>query len=150
MMGSLATEEIEAVLSKEVLGRIGCIADERPYIVPVAYVYDGEFDDVYIHSAEGMKLEAMRANPEVCFEVEQICDMANWRTVIARAHFEELWKDDEEERAIGLLASRLAPLDVSESANVPRREDAHRQHGITRPVLYRLHLIEKTGRYERT
>ena len=51
----------------------------------------------------------MRANPFVCFEVEQIDDLANWRSVIARGVFEELaGKDDQ--RALQLLVNRLMPL----------------------------------------
>jgi nitroimidazol reductase NimA-like FMN-containing flavoprotein (pyridoxamine 5'-phosphate oxidase superfamily) len=149
MLGSLTPEEIEDVLSREVLGRVACIVSERPYVVPVTYVYDAEFSHAYVHSSDGTKVGAMRANPNVCFEVEQVRDMANWRTVVCQARFEELWKDDQE-RAMDLLASRFAPLQVSETARPARREEAHRQHGLTRSVLYRLHLLEKSGRFERT
>ncbi len=149
MIGSLTASEIEDVLGAEVLGRVACIVDGRPYIVPVTYVYEGEFGCAYVHSGEGAKVQAMRANPEVCFEVEQVRDMANWRTVVARARFEEIWKD-KEGRAMDLLAARLTPMQTSETAVRTRREDAQRQHGAVRPVLYRLHLLEKSGRYERT
>jgi hypothetical protein len=147
MIGELNPEEIEDVLKGQVLGRVACIAGGRPYIVPVSYIYDGEF--VYVHSAEGTKVRAMRDNPDVCFEVEQVRDMANWRTVVAQGRFEELWRDDEE-RAMGLLAARFAPLLVSESGRPLPREEAHRQHGVRRPVLYRLRLLEKSGRFEGT
>jgi nitroimidazol reductase NimA-like FMN-containing flavoprotein (pyridoxamine 5'-phosphate oxidase superfamily) len=116
--------------------------------VRVTYVHDGQLDDVYVHSAEGTKLRAMRANPDVCFEVEQIRDMTNWRTVVAQARFEQLWRNHEG-RATDLVASRLTPLRVSETAHAARREEAHRQHSVARPVLYRLHVIQKTGRFER-
>jgi nitroimidazol reductase NimA-like FMN-containing flavoprotein (pyridoxamine 5'-phosphate oxidase superfamily) len=149
MIGTLTREEIENVLESEVLGRVACIAAGRPYIVPVTYVYDAEMSAAYVHSAEGLKMQAMRAHPEVCFEVEQIRDMANWSTVVAQARFEEVWKDHRE-RAMDLLATRLAPLQVSETAQPSRREEAHRQHGIVRPILYRLRLLEKSGRFERT
>ena len=148
MMGSLTPEEIEDVLTTQVLGRVACIAAGKPYIVPLTYVYDGEFAYVYLHSAEGTKVRAMRANPDVCFEVEQIRDMANWRTVVSSARFEELGHDAEE-HAMDLLASRLAPLQVSEPIRPARREEAHRQHGVIRPVLCRLRLLEKSGRFER-
>jgi nitroimidazol reductase NimA-like FMN-containing flavoprotein (pyridoxamine 5'-phosphate oxidase superfamily) len=149
MIGTLTREEIENVLGSEVLGRVACIVEGRPYVVPVTYVYDGENSAAYVHSAEGLKIRAMRANPEVCFEVEQIRDMANWRTVVAQARFEEVWTDHQE-RAMDLLAARLAPLQASETARASSREEAHRQHGVVRPILYRLRLLEKTGRFERT
>jgi nitroimidazol reductase NimA-like FMN-containing flavoprotein (pyridoxamine 5'-phosphate oxidase superfamily) len=149
MLGALTPEEIEDVLNNGPLGRVGCIVEGWPYVVPVTYVYDGGLNEVYIHSAEGMKVRAMRANPDVCFEVEDIQDMANWRTVVARAHFEELWKD-QEERVMTLLTARLEALQSGASARMPRREEAHRQHGLIRPILYRLRLLEKSGRYEHT
>ena len=101
MMGNLTPDQIEEVLRSEVIGRIACVADGWPYIVPITYVYDGgEF--VFSHSAEGRKIEAMRQNPQVCFEVEQIKSIASWRTVIARGRFEPLARDAEE-RAMDLL-----------------------------------------------
>jgi nitroimidazol reductase NimA-like FMN-containing flavoprotein (pyridoxamine 5'-phosphate oxidase superfamily) len=149
MMGTLTPGEIEEVLASELLGRVGFIAAGRPYIVPVNYVYDPESAHVYVHSAEGAKVRAMRANPDVCFEVEQIHDMANWRTVVARATFEELWRDAEE-RAMDLLKARLQPCSVSETALPSRREESRHRSGMARPVLYRLHLTGKSGRFERT
>src|SRR6516165_8394548 len=66
MMGNLKADEIEDVLRSEVIGRIACVADGWPYIVPVTYVYDGG-EYVFSHSAEGEKVAAMRKNPQVCF-----------------------------------------------------------------------------------
>jgi nitroimidazol reductase NimA-like FMN-containing flavoprotein (pyridoxamine 5'-phosphate oxidase superfamily) len=147
MIGSLTPAEIEDVLRQQVLGRLGCIVDGRPYVVPVRYAYDAEFSDVYAHSSEGTKLRGMRANPDVCFEVEEIHDMANWRTVIARARFEEAW-DDPDEHAMTLLVARLKALHGSEAVRLPRGEDAQ-ERSAPRPVLYRLRLFEKSGRFER-
>lgn len=49
MLGVLTTEEIEAVLRSEVIGRIGCRGNDRVYVVPITYAYDGEA--VYAHAA---------------------------------------------------------------------------------------------------
>ncbi|MGV0581935.1 hypothetical protein ABQE57_24815 [Mycolicibacterium elephantis] len=35
MLGTLAPDEIEELLSTEAVGRIGCIHEGRPYVVPV-------------------------------------------------------------------------------------------------------------------
>ena len=88
MLGTLTSEQIEQVLRTEVIGRIGCHLEGRTYVVPITYAYlDGA---VYAHSAEGLKLQMMRMNPAVCFEVDHMDDMANWRSVIATGRFEEL------------------------------------------------------------
>jgi len=141
MIGTLTRDQVDAVLQSEVLGRVGCIVDGRPYIVPITYVYDATLDCVYAHAGEGAKIRAMRANPRVCFEVEQIEDMANWRTVIAFGEYEELGEDNAE-YGMTLLARQLS------TTTKDRREAAHRAAGVTRDILFRIRLIEKTGRYE--
>ena len=45
------------------LGRLGCIADGSPYVVPITYYFDGK--DIYSHATPGKKIEAMRVNPRV-------------------------------------------------------------------------------------
>jgi nitroimidazol reductase NimA-like FMN-containing flavoprotein (pyridoxamine 5'-phosphate oxidase superfamily) len=147
MLGALDQDEIEDVLRSEILGRIGCIVDGWPYVVPVTYAYDGE--SVYVHSAEGHKLRAMRANPQVCFEVERIRSATNWQTVIARGRFEPLWRDINS-RAMDLLATRFATGGPSATAGLDRNEKGHRAQGVVRPVLYRIRLLNKTGRFERS
>jgi len=94
----------------------------------------------------------MRANPYVCFEVEQVDDLANWRSVIAWGEFEQL-NGDEEQRALQLLVNRLMPLLTSATAHPGAGvHDAEgHAHDTTgqRPVLYRILLNEKTGRFEK-
>jgi nitroimidazol reductase NimA-like FMN-containing flavoprotein (pyridoxamine 5'-phosphate oxidase superfamily) len=144
MLGELTSEQIDQVLRAETLGRIGCVADDWPYVVPVTYAYDGEH--VYVHSAEGMKLRAMRARPAVCFEVEQVRGPRDWRTVIARGYFEPLWRDVDE-YAMKLLASRFAstrPSDSTHIDHVQTRSGAP----VSRPFLYRIRLLERSGRFE--
>jgi nitroimidazol reductase NimA-like FMN-containing flavoprotein (pyridoxamine 5'-phosphate oxidase superfamily) len=140
VIGQLDEEEIDAVLKSQVVGRIGVHADGRTYVVPVSYVYDG--DAVYLHSPDGLKVRMMRAAPEVCFQVDDIDDLANWRSVIAWGRFEEL-TGDLAKAAIRLLFARLAPLSASETAGAA----AHVPGGGA-GVPYRIRLVERTGRYE--
>ena len=88
MLGKLTMPEIERLLSKEVVGRIGCTDGEKVYVVPVSYAYDGEY--IYCHAREGLKVDMMRKHPIVCFEVDHLQNMANWQSVIANGRFEEL------------------------------------------------------------
>lgn len=62
---------IDAILQRALVCRLGLAAGEEPYVVPLAFGYDGEA--LYFHSAKGgrgRKLEMIRANPRVCFEVD--------------------------------------------------------------------------------
>lgn len=85
----------------------------------------------------------MRANRSVCFEVDHIDDMANWRSVIAWGRYEEL-VGDVATAAMNLLRSRLAPLTSSETAGPAGRAA---REGLE--IAYRIRLTERTGRFEK-
>lgn len=97
MLGKLSDKQIDELLFSQSIGRLGCYADGKIYVVPVTYVYDGQ--NIICHSREGMKLEMMRKNPDVCFEVDKMENMANWQSVIAWGTFVEL-NGEEAELAI--------------------------------------------------
>ena len=60
---------IEYIMEKAQVCRLGLCKDNMPYIVPVAFGYDGTF--IFFHSAdEGMKLDYLACNNRVCFELE--------------------------------------------------------------------------------
>lgn len=141
MLGTLTRSQIGAVLRGSTVGRIGAHADGKTYVVPVTYVYDG--DSVYGHSVLGQKIRMMRASPEVCFEVDEIEDMANWKSVIAFGRYEEL-TGDLAVAAAKLIAARLGPLTTSETAG-----PSGRARGARPQISYRIRLAERTGRYER-
>lgn len=48
MLGMLNDAQIENVLQSLVIGRIGCHANGRTYVVPVTYAYDGKY--IYGHT----------------------------------------------------------------------------------------------------
>ncbi|HEY6957541.1 MAG TPA: pyridoxamine 5'-phosphate oxidase family protein [Candidatus Limnocylindria bacterium] len=141
MLGTLTRAQIDAVLHQSTVGRIGVHADGKTYVVPVTYVFDG--DSVYGHSVLGQKIRMMRKAPDVCFEVDDIDDMANWKCVIASGRFEEL-TGDMAVAAAKLIAARLGPLTTSETAGPAGRVRGAKQH-----VSYRIRLAERSGRYER-
>lgn len=70
MLGQLTGEQIEHVLQSQITGRIGCCAGDDMYVVPVTYVYHQ--GHIYAHSKEGRKIQIMRRNPKVCFQVDAV------------------------------------------------------------------------------
>jgi nitroimidazol reductase NimA-like FMN-containing flavoprotein (pyridoxamine 5'-phosphate oxidase superfamily) len=140
---ALTEEQIDQVLRAEAVGRIGCHADGKTYVVPVAYVYDGQH--IFGHTGDGLKLRMLRANPDVCFEVDHVESLTNWRSVIAWGRFEEL-SGAEADRATRLLAERIRPFvgdDERQVADAAARGDTMDEQ---RPVVYRISLTERTGR----
>jgi len=62
--------EMEALLNKALVCRLGCDDNGMPYIVPVSFGYREGV--IYIHSArEGRKITLLQKNPACCIEVDE-------------------------------------------------------------------------------
>jgi hypothetical protein len=133
----LRDTDVLAILREGSLGRLGCIAADWPYVVPVSYYFDGK--DIYIHSLPGKKLDALRANPRVCLQVDEIKDSYNWRSVIAYGTFEEISNQEARENVLTKLYSRLQHMTPVESRLV---------NGLKETVVFRITVEEVTGMAE--
>jgi nitroimidazol reductase NimA-like FMN-containing flavoprotein (pyridoxamine 5'-phosphate oxidase superfamily) len=87
----LTRAEIDELLHEQVVGRVGCHVDGLTYVVPLIYAYDGSA--LYVASIGGLKIEMMRANPRVCFEVDEYSPQG-WRSAIVQGDYEELEGED--------------------------------------------------------
>ena len=148
MLGKLTPVEIEEVIRQQVVGRIGCHANGMTYVVPVSYAYDGDY--IYVRTFEGLKLDMMRRNPKVCFEIDTMLNMGNWQSVIAWGEYEELSEAPERKEALQKLMDRALPFISSETTHLTSQwpfpsSAADKIEGI----VFRIKLTDKTGRYER-
>lgn len=145
MIEVLDVARIEALLKAGNVGRIGCHADGRTYVVPVAYAYaDG---CVYGHSSDGLKIWMMRKNRGVSFEVDSVENVFHWSSVIAWGTFEEL-HGEAADAAMRIILLRF--LEARTGATT--RSLAGQRPGVQEmdAVVYRIRLVEKTGRFERS
>ncbi|MGD9894949.1 MAG: pyridoxamine 5'-phosphate oxidase family protein [Dehalococcoidia bacterium] len=139
MLGELNQEEIERVLRTQQIGRLGVTDGEQVYVFPVCYGYDGA--SLYLVSRTGLKVRLMRIHPEVCLEVELIESPAYWRTVIVHGRFEEVTGVQERDAALAVITGQgdiTAPWSIAPYLGGPEEM-----------VVYRIHLREMTGRFER-
>lgn len=92
----------------------------------------------------------MRNNPQICFQVDAIQNMANWQSVIIYGEYEEL-RGKESRQAERLILNRVLPFQVSETSAASHSIDIHHLATVSHPVLvtYRISINEKTGRYEK-
>jgi len=148
MIGTMTKGQIDHVLHSQLTGRIGCHAFKKTYVVPVSYVYDGIA--IYAHSADGLKVRMMRKNPAVCFQVDSIDNLANWRSVLVWGAYEEIKNTEEQMRVLNLLHDRFGPLVSGESVR-PKSpaEILEKVEKGKRPVIYRIRIDEMTGRFEK-
>ncbi|UII34663.1 pyridoxamine 5'-phosphate oxidase family protein [Fulvivirga ulvae] len=149
MLGNLTDRQIDYLLFSQVIGRIGCYADGDIFVVPVTYVFDGHY--IYAHSKEGKKIDMMRVNGEVCFEVEAMDNLANWRCAIIWGTYEELQDQKLQREGLQILQDRIGPLRTSETtysqrpATIPQIVEKEKK-----PIVYRIKVEKKTGRFEKS
>lgn len=147
MLGKLNETQIEALLTSQVTGRLGCVADDRQYIVPVNYYYKN--GTIYSHSAAGTKIDMMRKNPNVCFQVDEISSIFRWRSAILWGVFEEITETEKKHQVMQGITHRLMPLVTSPTG--------HPSHGITpteadlqnlQIIVYKITITEQSGKFE--
>jgi len=149
MLGILNNDQIDVVLQTAMVGRIGCSSIDKIFIIPVTYVYDNGY--IYAHSKEGTKVQLMRQNPKVCFQVDAIENMCNWRSVIVWGSYEELKNEKEQQAAMSKLTSRLMPFITSDTVHpFQGRQTGEQIEKGYKAVAYRIKVEEKTGRYEKS
>ena len=113
MLRQLSENETRKLLASGRVGRLGCIVDGSPYVVLVSYILRD--DRIYIHSPEGRKIEALRANPRACLQIDDIRDQYQWRSAIAFGNYHEISDSDERDRALSELIERFPHLTPVES-----------------------------------
>ncbi len=148
MIGELTDLQIRNILSSQVIGRLGCTDGKQPYIVPVTFTYDGEY--IYGQTNEGMKLQILRKNPLVCFEVDMMMNMRNWQSVVVFGKFEAL-RAAQADEAREILFNRVFPLMTSSTLHAHEHEvkDQPAKKKPAKHIMYRIKIKKITGRFEK-
>jgi nitroimidazol reductase NimA-like FMN-containing flavoprotein (pyridoxamine 5'-phosphate oxidase superfamily) len=119
--------ELLRILAEARVCRLAMVDGDRPYVVPLTFALDGA--DLVLHSARaGRKLDILRRNPAVCFEVEEgvainvgpsPCETGmRFRTVIGHGVAEFVEESAERARLLALFGPRYGapsrPLPANE------------------------------------
>lgn len=136
MISKLSEEESLSLLRDKRIARLGCVAGVEPYVVPINYIFDD--CSVLSHSLPGRKITAMRENPRVCVQVDDIKDLCTWKSVIAYGQYKEIIEPTERARALNCLLSSFPKLTPVESLSA---EDA----AVPAPVVFRIRVDSITG-----
>lgn len=139
MIRLLSDEEARALLSGCRMGRLGCVDNGSPYVVPVNYVFHD--DSIYVHSLPGRKIKALRENPRACLQVDEIKDANHWRSAIAFGRFEEVNDEGERDGAMRRFLSSFPHLTPVESVPV--------HDGQSSVIIFRIRVEEVSGVAER-
>jgi nitroimidazol reductase NimA-like FMN-containing flavoprotein (pyridoxamine 5'-phosphate oxidase superfamily) len=109
--------EIEAVILKALVCRVGLADDNVPYIIPLCFGYqDGT---IYVHgSLQGRKADMLRKNQNVCFEfdinaeiiaAENACDWGvKYQSVIGFGKASFLEDPDDKRKALAIIMNHYS------------------------------------------
>lgn len=111
------TSDINAIIEKAKVCRLGMVKGEKPYIVPLSF---GFHDNVlYFHSAlKGKKIDYIRNNSSVCFEFDLIAEPkesdepCSWgmiyRSVIGFGKAVFIESSDEKHKALNIIMAQYS------------------------------------------
>ncbi|WOS65401.1 pyridoxamine 5'-phosphate oxidase family protein [Sinorhizobium fredii] len=88
LIKEISREECNQVVRAGHVARLACCKEGRPYIVPITYAFAGNC--LYFFSMPGRKIEWMRANPNVCLQVEEFFGDRHWKSVLVFGRYQEL------------------------------------------------------------
>ena len=125
----LSRDEIEAMLLRNRVGRIAFSLHDRVDVQPIHYFYERGW--LYGRTSEGEKIAALKHNQWVAFEVDEVTDLFDWRSIVIHGsfwilhprgspHAEELWTKAAE------LLTRIVPHALTESDPVAFRQTLFR------------------------
>ena len=110
----MSPAETHELLQRQHFGHLGCARDNRPYVVPMNYAYDGK--ELFFFTTAGMKTRFIDANSQVCLQVEEVTDSTHWRSVMVIGTATHLTNAEEMQRAMGLITERNPSLTPAISA----------------------------------
>ncbi len=113
MARRLNETDTRALITAGKVGRLGCVDDGEPYVVPINYLFEDGV--IYGHSLLGRKIRALRAHPRACLQVDEVDGDLRWRSAIAYGNFEEIGLELERQQVLHKLLQSFPWLTPVES-----------------------------------
>jgi len=125
----LSRQEIEEMLLRNKVGRLAFSFHDRVDIQPIHYVYERGW--LYGRTSEGDKIASLTHNQWIAFEVDEINDVFDWKSIVIHGSFwilhprgsprtEEVWVKAAE------LVSKIVPGALTEHDPVAFRQTLFR------------------------
>ena len=136
--------EAKDILKKAINGVL-CVMDydNRPYGVPMSFIYDGD-RSIFFHCAlTGRKIESIQHNPNACFTVIDQDEIhpeeftTYFRSVIVEGTVRIIAERNEMKEALSLLSTKYSPgIDCEPEI----------EKGINRVLILKLEIDSITGK----
>jgi uncharacterized protein len=142
LIHEMSEKDCRKALKEATLGRLACVRENRPYVVPIYFAFDGEH--IYSFTTLGKKVRWMRSNPHVCLEIDEQTSHNNWMSIVVFGRYEEL-PDEPQYKPARMAAHHLLQRRTMwwEPAYVATE---HRQTPDSfTPIFYRIQIESMTG-----
>ena len=136
----LNEREIDDMLCRNNYGHFGCTLNDKPYVVPINFVYEMPF--IYVYTTAGMKSQILDMNPQVCLQVEEIVDRSDWRSLVVQGNATRIIDPIERERIFKMILETNPTL--TPAMSIRWTDNWIREN---KEVVYRIDPTEKSGRY---
>jgi uncharacterized protein len=142
LITKMRNRECRELLTRLGFGRLACVSNNRPYIVPIYFSYDA--DCLYCFSTLGQKIEWMRENPLVCVEVDEIAAHDNWVSVVAFGQYLEFSNSPEDAKGQQYVRSLLQKRRLWWQSGYTAVQVRRKQKPVV-PVFYCIQIEEMSG-----
>jgi nitroimidazol reductase NimA-like FMN-containing flavoprotein (pyridoxamine 5'-phosphate oxidase superfamily) len=142
LVTKMRSRECRELLVRLGFGRLACVSNNRPYIVPIYFAFDAEC--FYCFSTLGRKIEWMRENPLVCVEVDEIVAHDNWVSVVAFGHYLEFSNSPEDAKGHEYVRSLIAKRPLWWQSGYTAAQVRRKRKPVV-PVFYCIQIEEITG-----
>lgn len=85
---SMPSIDMRDFLHQQHLGRLAFIKDDKPYIVPLFFLFSA--GALYSFTTDGQKVDAMRKYPKVTILFDQINKVDDWQSVMVHGEYIEI------------------------------------------------------------
>ncbi len=104
-MEDLSEQQARDFLAAAQVGHLAVIDNGKPYVTPMSFVL--QEDTILLRTGFGRRLEAIRANPDVCVEVSHFeAETGDWTSVVAEGRAHEVDDAEVEATAVQLLLQK--------------------------------------------
>ena len=138
-------EEMEAIIAKATICRIGFIDTDAPYIVPMNFGYQNNC--LYFHSAhQGRKIDILKKNNNVCFEIDSNHEVINtgipcnwsskYASVMGTGKASILTDDDQKKEGLSIIIDHYSS---GSSYSFSKKK-------LDEVVIMKIEIVQMTGK----
>ena len=140
----MTIDECRRVLASRSVGRLACARENQPYVVPINFAFDGNC--IYGFTTLGQKIEWLRSNPLVCFELDEVTSRQQWISIVVFGRYEEMPDTPQYKAARRRAHLLLQKQGIWWEPACICEEDRDYPHSSTL-IVYRIHIDKITGHH---